>query len=121
MKIQSKTKKGNWRKLPKSFKEKWVKALRSGRYEQGFEGSLCETPPSGNNVTYCCLGVACSVGGMKVVSDNGTIRKFSEKRATPKLLHGNTEENHLVKKLVEMNDDNKFSFKQIANWIQKNL
>lgn len=35
---------------------KWVKALRSGEYNQG-EGNLCAVDKDGN-AHYCCLGVA---------------------------------------------------------------
>ena len=38
----------------KEFMKLWVKALRSGKYEQG-EGMLCQ------NNKYCCLGVACDL------------------------------------------------------------
>lgn len=48
-------------KLPKEFTEKWLKALRSGEYEQG-EGMLKDNIPSEidthETYCYCCLGVA---------------------------------------------------------------
>jgi hypothetical protein len=48
-------------KLPKEFTEKWLKALKSGKYEQGTEQLV-----TGDN-KYCCLGVACSILG---INDN---------------------------------------------------
>jgi hypothetical protein len=45
-------------KLPKEFTLKWLKALRSGYYNQS-TGYLC------NDVGYCCLGVACMLNGAK--------------------------------------------------------
>ena len=47
--------------------QKWVAALRSGKYKQG-KGKLCDS--TGN---HCCLGIACRVyeeeiGGLKITS-----------------------------------------------------
>lgn len=42
-------------KLKPTFKKAWVKALRSGKYEQGV-GEL-----KGPQGKYCCLGVACQI------------------------------------------------------------
>jgi hypothetical protein len=44
-------------KLPKSVK-KWIKALRSGKYKQGY--SRLATG-GGKDTEYCCLGVACEL------------------------------------------------------------
>lgn len=41
-----------------ALKEKWIKALRSGRYRQG-KNTLKE------GRYYCCLGVLCTVAGAK--------------------------------------------------------
>lgn len=42
------------------LKKQWIKALRSGKYEQG-EGRLCVTLPDGTD-TFCCLGVLADIG-----------------------------------------------------------
>lgn len=39
----------------KKFKDKWIAALRSGKYKQG-RGQLRSL-----NNNYCCLGVLCDV------------------------------------------------------------
>lgn len=41
--------------MDKKIKERWVKALRSGEFEQG-EGMLCKVGADGQR-RYCCLGV----------------------------------------------------------------
>ena len=52
------------------IQEKWLKALESGKYEQG-NGKLCK------DNKYCCLGVACDVLGLKkVVGNTGAIKYF---------------------------------------------
>jgi hypothetical protein len=50
-------------KFPKDYtkpklpgRDKWIEALRSGKYEQG-KGKLCK------NGNYCCLGVLCEIQG----------------------------------------------------------
>ena len=45
--------------MKKSIADKWVEALRSGKYKQG-EGFL----HSESNNTYCCLGVLCEIEGI---------------------------------------------------------
>lgn len=42
---------------------KWVDALRSGEYKQGrFDLAQCDEE---DNLTHCCLGVACEMAGLK--------------------------------------------------------
>lgn len=108
-------------KLPKKFAEKWLKALRSGEYEQA-EGRLYDHKNNG----YCCLGLACEIVGhtrnverygylefpnMITNSNNPVFKKV------PAILR---QTEGLAEKLAEMNDDGE-SFKQIANWIEKNV
>ena len=49
--------------MNEAIKKQWIKALRSGKYEQG-KGCLRRHNVSGPD-TYCCLGVLCDVLGMK--------------------------------------------------------
>jgi hypothetical protein len=46
------------------LRRKWVAALRSGQYEQGY-GKLKVVPTNGNPPRYCCLGLLCEVAGLK--------------------------------------------------------
>lgn len=90
--------------MTKKVKTTWLKALRSGKYKQG-EGFL-----KFNN-EYCCLGVAraCGLG----------VKKSEEQLLTDDFLP-----QHTQTALACMNDgtnESKKSFKQIANWIEKNL
>lgn len=103
-------------KLPKAFKTKWLKALRSGKYEQYTEGGLYSV----SNNSYCCLGVAGHICGV----DNSELRRYGylteiENNKIPKLIQGD-KENPVVDKLTEFNDNGK-SFKWIASYIERYL
>lgn len=82
-------------------KAKWLAALRSGEYKQ-VQGKLHE------NGSYCCLGVkAAAVDGI-------------EQPRGLYLRDGSMSE-QLQDVLVELNDNIKFSFPQIANYIEANI
>ena len=120
--------------LPKEFKEKWIKALKSGNYVQG-SGSLRKEMDNTNNTssmpTYCCLGVACSVAGVPEEYITGEWIDYVdgyEYDVVPEVLHGVSDENQLVEALSCMNDthtadttEHKFSFEDIADWIDDNI
>jgi len=110
--------KEKWPKLPVKFKEKWVAALRSGKYKQDTEKGKLETVDG----KFCCLGVACKVAG--VGNKNNVLSqawiedsKDFKIKGVPKILKEDTE---LPTRLAQMNDAGK-SFKFIATWIEKNL
>lgn len=66
--------------LPKEFAQKWIEALRSGNYKQGFGRLLQEQDK--NEKTYCCLGVACDV--LKI--DEEFIRRHAMPSGLPSLI-----------------------------------
>lgn len=111
------------KKLPKKFKEKWLNALRSGDNKQ-----ITETLYKDGG--YCCLGLACKIIGKSnsVIGRSGDVIPYSEAFDTmPNMLRGAADDENLVGILTSMNDgtaefsgDPK-SFKQIANYIEKNL
>src|SRR6187402_2867644 len=114
-------------KLPKDFKEKWIKALRSGSYPQT-TGTLFREYPSeitSNNAGYCCLGVAGAVCGLSKerLSGNGSFHEYSEEYleeyGVPKTLRGGIGDDRIVNHLVSMNDSEKLSFNEIADWIEE--
>ncbi|CAB4142522.1 hypothetical protein UFOVP434_16 [uncultured Caudovirales phage] len=101
--------------MKKQYKEKWLTALRSGEYAQ-------TTHTLSNAEGFCCLGVLCDISPkMKLENLAGKERDYSGdtlQDASLKFFGLSSEEQE---KLIEMNDDNGKSFKQIANWIEKNL
>ena len=107
-------------KLKKSIKAKWVKALRSGKYEQG-QGSLRvdrEIVDKDGFATlktkkhYCCLGVACAIGITQPRREDG-LRSSG-------WVSNNFLPSEIQKTLANMNDDGD-GFKKIASWISKKL
>ena len=109
--------------MEQSLKDKWIKALRSGDYEQ-IEGYL--HTPNG----YCCLGVLTEVDlgsdcwnplgeydGGKSYS-YGECESFEELHSTHQYEMGMT--TYVMSILIEMNDSGS-SFNDIADWIEENL
>lgn len=113
-------------KFPKKLRRDWLKALRSGEYEQ-CDGEL----RSEYNKSYCCLGVLGKVLKLKDEDLNGkgdltskgfefkhTIKfpkalvQFNKKKKTRK----NTD---FCNDLISMNDDNYDSFNTIADYIEE--
>jgi hypothetical protein len=114
--------------MKKSVKKLWVKALKSGVYKQG---TGC--PYRAGENTYCCLGLLLDVTG------NGYFeffeRDFGEmkqgvydahwKRPSLTLPIEFMEEvgmdSEAVGDLMNKNDFDGWSFKKIANWIERHL
>ncbi len=110
-------------KMDPELKQKWLDALRSGKYKQG-EGQLRNVQDE-----FCCLGVLADIQGRRWrrhvalggydygISCDGNTDFGGED--DPRLLAaiGNADRR---KKLIVMNDSGK-SFKQIAAYIQRYL
>lgn len=99
--------------LPEDFKEKWLVALRSGKYPQ--TSHVLYRPQIG----FCCLGVAGKVCGIDESQMVGKTSLHDFKGLVPEnltLCSANT----MADFLMRMNDDGK-SFSQIADYIEKNL
>ena len=97
------------------LKSKWVEALRSGRYVQGY-GQLYY------NQKYCCLGVLCSL--MRPPDDPSEVEQSWDGWAGelgPKMAEeaGLTVETQCH--LVGMNDELRVPFERIADYIEANL
>lgn len=93
-------------------KKKWLKALRSGKYEQG-RGQLRF------NNEFCCLGVLACVVDPEAKTwryEDGQVGPFAaQRRLIGKLSNVN------IDRLIDLNDTQGKSFKSIANWIDKNV
>lgn len=99
--------------MEKKLKAKWVKALRSGRYQQT-KGFLHDEKG------YCCLGVLCRLMGAE--KKELMHRDFPSNIGLKPGIPGS-----IIKKLARLNDgpssdiSKRKSFPQIADYIEKNL
>lgn len=101
--------------LDAAFKEKWVKALRSGRYVQGRNAMLSWT-----SNRYCCLGVACRILGVSkaALRDPHRDQLYHEKFVDVGLSRS------VAKRLVSMNDGRGhigMTYLEVADYIEKRL
>lgn len=88
-------------------KTNWIEALRSGKYEQT-QGTLKR------DQKYCCLGVLQEITGCE--PGNTLNGKASTSVIDPEFLSS-----IIQGELIELNDCDKKSFTEIADWIEKNL
>lgn len=106
-------------KLPKAFKRKWIAALRSGKFIKG-TGQLKTYDAEKRKTQYCCLGVACEIVGARIYRpsgsyiDSGNVKGIKK---IPTILHGDND----VTSSLAFKNDHGYSFKKIANWIEKHL
>lgn len=98
--------------MEKIAKQKWLKALRSGRYKQAI-GRLQVT--RNYKDTFCCLGVLCKTQKVKNDIIESSFGLPNDVRMNVSL----SEKDCLI--LTTLNDEEKKSFKEIANWIEVSL
>jgi hypothetical protein len=96
-------------KLPKVFKRRWVKALRSGEYTQGKQYLKA-------GASYCCLGVAgkiCGVSDTRLAAHTLLAEGMIPKKAYEALI--------IRQESLASKNDSGWSFKRIATWIERYL
>lgn len=94
------------------FYQKWIAALRSGKYKKGMMFLLDESKDGG--VLHCTLGVACSVAGYDPFID-GWMMVPTYFMHMPYELRGVTE---VTKDIVEKNGMADMPFSAIADYIE---
>ena len=103
--------------MDKKLRDEWVKALRSGEYEQGRLALQV-------NDAYCCMGVLCKVG------EKIGFAPAIYSRNRPDTLQGSYLTAQPVGKelpigaddiLSRMNDSDRKSFPEIADWIERHI
>lgn len=107
--------------MKKTLRQKWINALRSGKYKQA---SFALHDERG----YCCLGVLASVTGCKWYRDGETghlspfVGDKSMRHRQGDYLKTDFCGLHLrtQKKLAIMNDEHK-TFREIADYIEKRI
>lgn len=97
------------------LKQKWVEALRSGKYEQG-RGQLFD------DGKYCCLGVFCQVAGLEIENGNrvaGTPAGEDGYHLISEKIAFSTSE--LFKRNDGLSPYERQDFHQIADYIEANI
>ena len=123
--------------MKKADVKEWVKALRSGDYQQG-KSNLCKEDKISGDCEYCCLGVACDIliesdwvkNPNWIVWSIGDHEEFvsptpfgwTETTSFPSLeiLKSMGLDAAYAQELAELNDKG-WSFKKIANKIERDL
>jgi hypothetical protein len=121
--------------VDKTFIQLWIKALRSGRYQQG-QGQL---KLAGTNPRYCCLGVACEVlNGEDYLTDksianlgyppkplydqlNNLLAPMNTGGELTKVLNDNIAQKTVVRVFAMLNDVRKWSFADFADLLERHL
>jgi hypothetical protein len=113
--------------MHKKIANKWVTALRSGKYRKT-TGELCKVAENGNK-SWCCLGVLTDLYNKEhkqdpIEIDEGDedLPDSAEKWSGMWSCSGKLQYNNAVTSLAELNDckKSKRSFKRIADIIEKN-
>jgi hypothetical protein len=101
--------------MDKDLKDKWVEALRSGKYKQGRE-----VLRNGDN-EFCCLGVLADVNGQQWSETPEEYGRGTRYR----LIYGGSVAIYSVAGMnwgpyASLNDTEKMTFDEIADWIEEN-
>lgn len=129
-----KDKRDKYPKLKLRVKERWLKALRSGDFKQG-QGKLKQQNDDLEN-EHCCLGVLLEaglgaeasqynvyaeawVGASQTLINTIQLSQAFKSYNAKKLPENDVDDAQQA--LINMNDEKRWSFKKIANWIEKNL
>jgi hypothetical protein len=107
------------------YARSWVKALRSGKYEQGFQ-SLAEI--DGESIKHCCLGVLCDIVDpsgwnkeYKYILHRGSFafpsEKIADKITSLEVTCNGSSSGTVVSDILSMENDRRVSFAEIANKI----
>lgn len=117
-------------KLHKKIKKKWTTALRSGKYHQTKDNLVKFKVDGMTPKGFCCLGVLCDINGANLEDIAG----FGLATDTSCSLPGNTKEvlasntprtakrnTDVEGYLTALNDEYRWDFKRIADWIDRNL
>lgn len=107
--------------MNKEIAQKWVDALRSGKYEQTV-ATLTRLSEDGN--THCCLGILCELAvedGVPItVSNSANFRYYDEASGMPPgpVYDWSGLDRNKTEKYASMNDTDKASFDEIASAIE---
>lgn len=109
--------------MDKALKAKWLEALRSGRYKQGKYGLR------NSRDEFCCLGVLCDVSGEGEWTHTRCKGysywkegKEADVNVLPLFVSNFANLTDVEEEvLIDKNDGDGLSFKEIADWIEENI
>ena len=104
-------------KLNRELMEKWVAALRSGKYEQTTEGVLCQYDVETESVSYCCLGVLQEIKS-DIKSQTEDDEELLNEDSLKKFLGINAQDGFFQKTYAGWNDEG-MPFSEIADELEK--
>jgi len=110
-------------RLPKWFADKWLEALESGEYKQAKE-ALKRNLYGPVGIGYCCIGVAglvCGIHSHNLYGDYLNSNNTKGYRVPKELMWEHNNHNDLSNMLSFLNDDEGFTFHQIAQWVRDNV
>ncbi len=101
--------------MTKAQRDAWVEALRSGKYKQGRDHLR-------TGDAYCCLGVLCDLLAPDLWTELGNTGLFYHDRQSelPRGEPGGLKK-AFQNQIAKLNDDEKLSFNEIAEWIEANV
>lgn len=106
-------------------KQRWLDALRSGKYKQGKRYLRAASKQNHDSYAYCCLGVLCDL--MNPKGWRGSLFTWSSPADQkigylPDSLGRELGLPHELQcSLAQMNDSDEADFNEIAEWIEANL
>ena len=104
--------------ITKTYKAKWITALTSGKYFQT-EGHLYD-----GNGNYCAIGVAlhaCNHIPRERLDSCTTTDDLCLADGDYDIPTEILQQNDTFQKIVKFNDEDNYTFKWIADWIEKNV
>lgn len=108
------------KKLDPIVKQKFIEALRSGKFTQG-HNSLVKISINGDK-KYCCLGVLCEISGMKEADQSYEYNNYHYvSRLPPGFRNKINMSDNTQYTLMTFNDFDEMNFNQIADWIEENI
>jgi len=117
--------------MDKILKDKWLKALRSGKFKKGIQALRVK---GNKSYSYCCLGVLCQITDPSKWIKNGVEQTSNGKPCVPYDFHGIPDSKRIPNivldeygltsesrcALIQINDSSK-NFDKVIKYIEKNL
>lgn len=112
--------------MKKSVKRKFLSALRSGKFKQTTE-QLCEVDTDDNTEHFCCLGLLCAIHNAEVspnksnwAVNNGNAFYMGELDMPPSVVEKwSGLSGQEMRVLAGLNDNDRYTFSQIADYVEK--